>query len=127
MSDIPSQGGSNFNIIDHIGGIHGAEVTSQNKLKIEHSNRVDSLTESTGSVTGTSITILAANTSRKIAIITNTGSKKMWIRFSSIAATNEYLLIRPKGSFFIDSDWQYTGAVTAISVSAGTSYYVGEA
>lgn len=76
---------------------------------------------STASVSTSSISVLAANESRKRAIIVNSGAAGVWLSFGATAVVGQGAFLAPLGgSFEIDPDELYTGAINGIA-AAGTN------
>lgn len=87
---------------------HLAEVASKNEV----------------SVTGTTTTVLAANTSRSSLIIQNVGNKKAWIEFGATAVVGEGLLLGNGDIFITDNDLMYQGVVSGIADTGSTTINV---
>lgn len=87
---------------------------------------ITTCTSSSASVTSTSSAALASNSSRKYAVITNTGSIDVWLHPGLTAVSGQGILLKPNGSFEIDSTNLYPGVVAAVTTSGTTSLAITE-
>lgn len=72
----------------------------------------------TAAVGAVSTTVLAANESRKRAIIVNAGSNGVWLSFGEAAVLGKGVYLAPAGgSFEIDPDELYTGVINGIAAA----------
>ncbi len=77
------------------------------------------------SVTTSSTTVLAANTSRLSAIICNNGATDIYLRLGTPAVANQSILLKANGgSYTIGSTNLYRGIITAVTAS-GTGVLCG--
>ena len=73
-------------------------------------------TNTTASVGVASVSVLAANESRKRAIIVNSGAAGVWLSFAAPAVVGQGVYLAPAGgSFEIDPDELFTGAINGIA------------
>ena len=78
-------------------------------------------TNGTASVGTANTAVLAANESRKRAIISNSGASAVWLSFGAAAVVGSGVFLAPSGGVFeIDPDELYCGAINGIT-AAGTS------
>lgn len=89
--------------------------------------RLQAATNGTVSVTTTSVALLAVNERRKYALVVNSSDVGIWLAFGATAVigTGVYLAAGG-GSYEIDSDNLYCGAVNGIAAS-GAGKVVGTA
>jgi hypothetical protein len=75
-------------------------------------------TNATATVGNSSTTVLAANEARKRAIIVNSGANGVWLSFGATAVVGQGAYLAPAGgSFEIDPDELYTGAIKGIAAA----------
>ena len=88
---------------------------------------VTTCTSSSSSVTTTSSTVLAANASRKSAILCNSGSVDIYLRRGSPSVSGQGTLLKANGgSFEVTSAALYAGIFTAVTVSGTGSLSIEE-
>jgi hypothetical protein len=86
---------------------------------------ISTVTESTGSVTTSSTTLLAANTARTGGYIQNTSDTDIYISLGGTATTSKTLVSASGGVFtLLISGRVYTGAITAIHTGTGSKSIV---
>lgn len=79
---------------------------------------VSASTHTRPSVTNVSSTILASNTSRKSALITNNGGVTVYLKLGATAVVNQGIPLGPNDSYAIGPSNLWTGSIMAVKATA---------
>lgn len=75
----------------------------------------------------TSTTVMAANSGRLYAVLTNNSNEDMWVSLGAAAVLNKGIKLMPNQSFEINGFKLFRGAVYAICTSGSKSMAIFEA
>lgn len=87
---------------------------------------ITTCTRSSAAVTSTSGVVLAANSNRKTAVLSNAGTVDIYLSRGPTAAGGQGSLLKPAGSFEITPSILYTGVLSAVTVSGTSSLAIEE-
>jgi hypothetical protein len=104
---------------------YATSATAANVLKVSMDDAPTTGTVTTVANSNSSVTILAANSSRKAYIVCNTSNKDLWISAGATASNTNFYATVPAAagtvySCFKDTIPGYTGAITGVWNASGT-------
>lgn len=101
-------------------------VTPANPLPTSPSSTDRNGTWTVATVTGSSGTLLAANTARKRFSIIHNSSGFVYVKFGSGGSSASYNIILYSGTAYISDLYEYAGVITYETSGGANSHYIGE-